>query len=68
MLYPSINQLITDKDRQCRYSLVIAVAKHARIIAEEAEDRGEKLEERVVSLSVEDFAAGKNKFKEHRNG
>ena len=34
MLYPCIEQLVTDKSCQCRYSLVIAVAKRARQIAE----------------------------------
>lgn len=70
MLYPSMNQLlkinkhgVADR-RQCRYSLVIAVAKHAREIAEKAEAADERLEERSVSLSVKDFEDGKAYFEE----
>ena len=36
MLYPSVNDLIKG-DHRCRYSLVIAVAKQARYLAEKAE-------------------------------
>lgn len=66
MLYPSINELVKDKKNQCRYSLVIAVAKRARAIAQEAEDRGERLEERAVSLAVESFADGEANYREAR--
>lgn len=67
MLYPSIPELIKKKDRQCRYSLVIAVAKRARTIAAEIEARGERLEERAVSLAVKSFASGEANFEENRN-
>ncbi|MDF2686548.1 MAG: hypothetical protein K0S55_1730 [Clostridia bacterium] len=63
MLYPSINELISGKE-QCRYSLVIAVAKKARAISKQAEDRGEKLEKKPVKLSIEAFAAGNSFYKE----
>lgn len=67
MLYPSIQQLITNKNEQCRYSLVIAVAKEARIIADEKTGNGEKLEDRAVSLAVEAFADGKAHYRENRH-
>lgn len=66
MLYPSIEQLITDKDSQCRYSLVIAVAKRAREIAEQKEAAGERLEDRAVSLAVKSLAGHEVEFAEHR--
>ena len=70
MLYPSLNQLLKankkgDPDRrQCRYSLVIAVGKHAREISEKAESADIRLEDRSVSLSVKDFETGKAYFEE----
>ncbi len=70
MLYPSLNQLlkinkhgVADR-RQCRYSLVIAVAKHARDISEKAEAADIRLEDRSVSLAVKDFEDGKAYFEE----
>ena len=70
MLYPSLNQVlkinkhgVADR-RQCRYSLVIAVAKHARDISEKAEAADIRLEDRSVSLAVKDFEDGKAYFEE----
>ena len=67
MLYPSIPQLITDHSKQFRYSLVIAVAKEARVIADEKEAEGERLEDRAVSLAVKAFADGKASYSEDRS-
>ena len=67
MLYPSIQELITDKSDQCRYSLVIAVAKEARVIADRMADEGELLEDRAVSLAVKAFAEGRAHFSENRH-
>lgn len=70
MLYPSLTQLlkINSEDdssrRQCRYSLVIAVAKRAREISEQAELAGDRLEDRAVSLAVKDFESKKAYFEE----
>ena len=55
MLYPSVNDLIKG-DHRCRYSLVIAVAKQARYLAEKAEENGEKLEEKPIKQAVMSFA------------
>ena len=59
---PSINEIL--KDGESYYSLVIGVAKRARAIAEEAEDKGEILIEKPVQLAVEEFARGDYKMVE----
>ena len=46
------------KDHISRYSLVIATAKRAREISEEAEENGEILIEKPVSLALNDFVSG----------
>ena len=38
-----------------RYSLVVAVAKRSRDIADEAKEEGEIITEKPVSLAVDDF-------------
>lgn len=63
MLHPSMRDLIKNKN-QCKYSLVIAVAKKARMIAKQAEECGEKLDDKTVSLAIDEFAAGTCSFKE----
>ena len=60
MLRPSVSQIIT-KNESC-YSLVIAVAKRARIIAEGLYEQGEVLNEKPVKTAVEEFAGGKFKI------
>lgn len=60
MLKPSDNMIRTP--HRSYYSLVIAVAKRARQIAEEAEDRGEILTEKPVDLAVHDFVDNKYKI------
>ena len=64
MLYPSVNELIKGEHR-CRYSLVIAVAKQARYLAEKAEENGEKLEEKPIKPAVISFEKGKATYSEH---
>ena len=59
MLKPSANKITTPHRSQ--YSLVIAVAKRARDIANEAERNHEILVEKPVDLAVQDFM--QNKFK-----
>ena len=60
MLRPSVNQIIS-KNESC-YSLVIAVAKRAREIAEELYKNSKTLEEKPVKTAVEEFASGKYKI------
>ncbi|MBQ2880963.1 MAG: DNA-directed RNA polymerase subunit omega [Clostridia bacterium] len=66
MLYPSVTELIKGENK-CRYSLVIAVAKRARDMAAEAEDRKEKLVQKPVKLAVQSFADGEVDFREPKN-
>ena len=53
MRRPSIDDMFSGK--QSRYSLVIAVAKRAREIAEEAEQNGVIITEKPVNLAIKDF-------------
>lgn len=56
MLRPSdIEQL---KGENSRYAMVVAVAKHARDIADKAIENGEIITEKPVSLAIEDFKGG----------
>lgn len=52
------------KNGESYYSLVIAVAKRARDIAEETEEKGEILIEKPVQIAVEQFARGDYRFVE----
>ena len=47
-----------------KYSLVIACAKRARRIAEEAEENKESIIEKPVSLAIDELFAGKYKIVE----
>lgn len=49
-----IADLILSPD-QSRYSLVVAIAKRAREIAEDAEKNREVLEEKPVELAVQEY-------------
>lgn len=60
MLRPAVNQIIT-KNENC-YSLVIAVSKRAREIADELCSNNEILEEKPVKTAVEELASGKFKL------
>ncbi len=57
MLKPSDNKICTP--HQSAYSLVIAVAKRARQIAEQADEEGQVLTEKPVDLAVHDFVDNK---------
>ncbi len=65
MLKPSENMIRTP--HQSAYSLVIAVAKRARQIAEDAEEDGEVLAEKPVDLAVRDFVHNKYRIIEPEN-
>ncbi len=59
MLRPSdIEQL---KGENSRYAMVVAVAKHARDIADKAMEDGKIIIEKPVSLAIEDFKGGSYK-------
>ena len=57
MLKPSAN--IITVPHKSTYSLVIAVAKRARQIAQKAEDEGLILMDKRVDMAVQDFVQGK---------
>ena len=62
MLFPSLKELT--KNNQCRYSLVIATAKRARGIAENAEDQGLMLSEKPVKTAIHEIASGRVVYSE----
>lgn len=62
MLRPSINQIATKNESY--YSVVLAVAKRAREIADDLCQNGQTLEEKPVKTAVEEFASRKYSFVE----
>ena len=57
MLYPAMNKLTAHVPN--RYLLVNVVARRARQIAQEAENAGEKMTEKPVTLAIHEVADGK---------
>lgn len=57
MLKPSANMITVP--HKSTYSLVIAVAKRARQIAQKAEDEGIILTDKPVDMAVQDFVQDK---------
>lgn len=57
MLYPAMNKLSAYIPN--RYMLVNVVARRARQIAQNAEDAGEKLTEKPVTMAIGEVADGK---------
>ena len=57
MLYPAMNKLTANVPN--RYLLVNVVARRARQIAQEAEDMGEKMDTKPVTLAIHEVADGK---------
>ena len=56
MLYPAMNKLTQYIPN--RYMMVNVVARRARQIAQEAEVNGEPLEEKPVTLAIDEVAEG----------
>lgn len=56
MLYPSMADLLKRIDS--RYLLVNVVAHRAREVAEKAEETGDVLDKKPVTLALEEIAAG----------
>ena len=54
MLYPAMNKLTAHVPN--RYLLVNVVARRARQIAQEAEDNGEKMDVKPVTLAIHEVA------------
>ena len=57
MLYPAMSKLNSHIPN--RYMLVNVVARRARQIAETAEETGEHLDEKPVTLAINEVAEGK---------
>ncbi|WP_295585245.1 DNA-directed RNA polymerase subunit omega [uncultured Oscillibacter sp.] len=57
MLYPAMNKLTSYIPN--RYMLVNVVARRARQIAEDAEETGEHLTEKPVTMAINEVAEGK---------
>ncbi|MBQ5677609.1 MAG: DNA-directed RNA polymerase subunit omega [Alistipes sp.] len=57
MFNPDLRNVL--KNKTSRYSLVTAVAKRAREIAGDAQENGEILEEKPVSLALDEIINGK---------
>ena len=57
MLYPAMNKLTSYVPN--RYMLVNVVARRARQIAETAEETGERLEDKPVTMAIHEVADGK---------
>lgn len=60
MFNPSLKKVLSN--HLSRYSLVIATAKRAREISENAEQDGEILIEKPVSLALDEMITGKIKI------
>lgn len=60
MLRPAVVQIL--KNNESYYSLVIAVAKRARDITDEACKNKTILNEKPVKTAVEEFASGEYRF------
>ncbi len=57
MFNPDLRNVL--KNRTSRYSLVTAVAKRAREISGEAQENGEILNEKPVSIALDEIIGGK---------
>ncbi len=57
MFNPDLRNVL--KDHTSRYSLVTAVAKRAREISADAQENGEILTEKPVSLALDEIISGK---------
>ncbi len=62
MLNPDLRSILTD--HLSRYSLVIATAKLARRVVEDAEETGEILEEKPVTIALNKVLDGEYEIEE----
>lgn len=65
MIYPSIGSLL--KKYENRYALVVATAKAARDIVDEAEAQNETLVEKPIKLAIERISKNPDINTENRN-
>ena len=59
MLNPNLDAIL---EGNARYSLVIATAKRAREISDEALEKGEIITEKPVSLALDEFIQGQREI------
>ena len=64
MLYPPMAEL--DKKDGSRYLLVNLVSRRARDIAQKAEEEGEPLDTKPISMAIDEVYTGKLKIKEEQ--
>ncbi len=62
MLRPAMSQIL--REGESYYAFVVAVARRAREIAEEAEAEGYPLVEKPVNLALNEFSSGKSKIRD----
>ena len=65
MLRPAMSQII--REGESYYAFVVAVARHAREIADYWADNGLPMEKKPVTASLEDFASGKVRVRDGKN-
>ena len=63
MLNPNLDEILQGK---ARYSLVIATAKRAREISDEALDKGDIITEKPVTLALDEFIKGERAIESER--
>ncbi len=64
MLYPPMSDLV--KKVGSRYLLVNLVSRRARDIAQKAEEEGEPLDTKPISMAIDEVYTGKLKIKEEQ--
>ncbi|HIS66695.1 MAG TPA: DNA-directed RNA polymerase subunit omega [Candidatus Scatomorpha merdipullorum] len=64
MLYPPMSELVNKVGS--RYLLVNLVARRARELSQKAEEQGEPLERKPISMAVDEVYTGKLKLKEEQ--
>ena len=64
MLYPPMSELVNKVGS--RYLLVNLVARRARELSQKAEEQGEPLERKPISMAVDEVYTGKLKIKEEQ--
>lgn len=62
MLRPAMSQIL--REGESYYAFVVAVARRAREIAEEADEKGIPLDVKPVNLALAEFASGKIRVKD----
>ena len=64
MLYPPMSELVNKVGS--RYLLVNLVARRARELSQKAEEQGEPLDRKPISMAVDEVYTGKLKLKEEQ--